>query len=153
MRYPRNVLALIAMATVVGLIPTAAPAQEETATYIATPGLRPGQVEEAALGIGGYQFMPESDPKKIKIEDLNGAGIVWIACQENPSQEGEAPSTCGDGDDASAGGCSTGDFQPLDDRFQPGTPLTVFIVTTNPGIFVGPDCEQIATAGTITLKF
>jgi hypothetical protein len=93
----------------------------------------------AGVNIAGAAFTLNS-PTKIKVQDLVGGEVGWLACQD------DGDSLCGIGDDITQDGCSTGAFQNLN-GFGPG-PTTVFIYTS--GAIIG--CTGNGVAGTITLQ-
>lgn len=120
-----------------------------TRMYVATPGLSYSPLD-TPVGLGGYQFETPSKLKTIDIDDLNGAGVRVIACQENDSNPpDDLPNVCGgEGDDVDIEFCSTGAPKNVAaQNFKPNSNISVFVITTGPAT---SNCPTVALGGSIS---
>lgn len=142
------------LALALATAPARAGSEDVTVTYVVRPGGAAGvtvPVVGQRIGAGGYAFTPESKPLRLRIEDVNGAGVPWVACQEGPGQEGETPGACGDGDDATVRGCSTNQFQSLGTGFVAGTSIAIFVRLATTPVQPTPSCPQVSLGGVLTI--
>ena len=141
----------LAVAAAATMAMSAMPGHAETtdATYIATPAFRASD-PSVPVGLGGFRFVLDAKPTKVRITDLNGTGQGITVCQENTSDEaaGDLGNICGDGaDDITTSYCNDGLNRDISALPWTKAPFTVFTP------MVSTDCPQVATTGTIRITF